>query len=151
MQPNSTVTWAYLCKCLTFGCLATTGVSNFQLHSNGGIRPNTSQYTQRQITTMTWLQRLITAITWKQRHITPITWTQRQIREITNTIPDCSINMNIFVDFLFNIRVSASFLNFKELLYNISWHAHPLGSSFITTFSTDPELNNPLSRGSNTK
>jgi hypothetical protein len=30
--------------CLTFGCIATTGVSNFRLHSNDGIRPNTSQY-----------------------------------------------------------------------------------------------------------
>jgi hypothetical protein len=44
MQHNSTVTWAYPCKCLTFGCIATTGVSNFRLHSNGGIRPNTSHY-----------------------------------------------------------------------------------------------------------
>jgi hypothetical protein len=44
MQHNSNVTWAYPCKCLTFGCIATTGVSNFRLHSNGGIRPNKSHY-----------------------------------------------------------------------------------------------------------
>jgi hypothetical protein len=30
--------------CLTFGCLATTGVSNLKLPNNDGIRPNTSQY-----------------------------------------------------------------------------------------------------------
>jgi hypothetical protein len=29
---------------LTFGCLATTGVSNLRLPNNDGIRPNTSQY-----------------------------------------------------------------------------------------------------------
>jgi hypothetical protein len=44
MQRNSTYSRAYPCKCLTFGCLATTGVSNFRLHSNDSIRPNTSQY-----------------------------------------------------------------------------------------------------------
>jgi hypothetical protein len=44
MQHNSTYSRAYPCKCLTFGCIATSGVSNFRLHSNGGIRPNTSQY-----------------------------------------------------------------------------------------------------------
>jgi hypothetical protein len=36
--------WAYPCKCLTFGCLATTGVPNFRLPNNDGIRPNTSHY-----------------------------------------------------------------------------------------------------------
>jgi hypothetical protein len=29
---------------LTFGCLATTGVSNLRLPNNDGVRPNTSQY-----------------------------------------------------------------------------------------------------------
>jgi hypothetical protein len=44
MQRNSTCSRAYPYKCLTFGCLATAGVSNFRWHSNGGIRPNTSHY-----------------------------------------------------------------------------------------------------------
>jgi hypothetical protein len=44
IQPCNATIRAYPCKCLTFGCIATTGVSNFRLHSNGGIRPNTSHY-----------------------------------------------------------------------------------------------------------
>jgi hypothetical protein len=44
MQRDNTEWWAYPCKCLTFGCLATTGVSNFRLPNNDGIRHNTSQY-----------------------------------------------------------------------------------------------------------
>jgi hypothetical protein len=44
----STYTRAYPCKCLTFGCIATTVVSNFRLQSNGGIRPNTSHYAVKQ-------------------------------------------------------------------------------------------------------
>jgi hypothetical protein len=44
MQRDNTEWWAYPCKCLTFGCLATTGMSNLRLPNNDGIRPNTSQY-----------------------------------------------------------------------------------------------------------
>jgi hypothetical protein len=44
MQRNSTCSRAYPYKCLTFGCLATTGVSNLRLSNDDGIRPNTSQY-----------------------------------------------------------------------------------------------------------
>jgi hypothetical protein len=44
MQRDNTESRAYPCKCLTFGCLATTGVSNLRLPNNDGIRPNTSQY-----------------------------------------------------------------------------------------------------------
>jgi hypothetical protein len=46
MQRNNTESRAYPCKCLTFGCLATTGVSDLRLPNNDGIRPNTSQYQQ---------------------------------------------------------------------------------------------------------
>jgi hypothetical protein len=44
MQRDNTDWWAYQCKCLTFGCLATTGVSNLRFSNNDGIRPNTSHY-----------------------------------------------------------------------------------------------------------
>jgi hypothetical protein len=44
MQRDNTEWWVYSWKCLTFGCLATTGVSNFRLPNNDSIRPNTSQY-----------------------------------------------------------------------------------------------------------
>jgi hypothetical protein len=44
MQRDNPESRAYPCKCLTFGCLATTGVSNFRLSNKDGIRPNTSQY-----------------------------------------------------------------------------------------------------------
>jgi hypothetical protein len=40
MQRDNTQPRAYPCKCLTFGCLATTGVSNLRLPNNDGIRPN---------------------------------------------------------------------------------------------------------------
>jgi hypothetical protein len=44
LQRDNTEWWAYSWKCLTFGCLATTGVSNLRLPNNDGIRPKTSQY-----------------------------------------------------------------------------------------------------------
>jgi hypothetical protein len=44
MQRYNTESRAYPCKCLTCGCLETTGMSNLRLPNNDGIRPNTSQY-----------------------------------------------------------------------------------------------------------
>jgi hypothetical protein len=56
MQRDNTESRAYPCKCLTFGCLPTTGVFNFRLPSNDGIRPNTSQYACKHEQTQAWVR-----------------------------------------------------------------------------------------------